>query len=294
MPEIRSGATREEALRASAINDTWVQASSYEFYVGRWSRVVADRFLQWLAVPDAQAWLDVGCGTGALSERILTRCAPERLVGVDPSDGFLSHARAHMPDERAEFRRGDALALPVADHCCDVAVSGLVLNFVRDAPQALAEMRRATRPGGRVAAYVWDYAGEMQMMRCFWDAAAALDPAARDLDEGVRFPLCRAAALRALFEGADLREVEVCALDIPTVFMNFDDYWSPFFGGQGPAPGYCVSLSEGARAALRERIKAALPIGPDGKIRLTARAWAVQGAVEQASPKRASKTRRMG
>jgi SAM-dependent methyltransferase len=275
----RSGATREEAIKAGAINDTWVQASGYEFYVGRWSRVVADRFINWIAVPEAQAWLDVGCGTGALSERILARCEPERLVGVDPSDGFLSHARAHMGDERAEFRLGDAQALPVEDRCFDVAVSALVLNFVREPALAAAEMRRATRTDGKVAAYVWDYAGDMQLMRRFWDAAAALDPAARDLDEGVRFPLCRPDALRALFESASLRDVEVCALDIPTVFMNFDDYWSPFFGGQGPAPGYCVSLPEKNRAALRERIKASLPIEPDGKIRLTARAWAVQGLV---------------
>ncbi|HEY9445453.1 MAG TPA: methyltransferase domain-containing protein [Burkholderiales bacterium] len=271
----RNNTTPDGATR----DDAWVQASGYEFYVGRWSRPVADKFLQWIAVPPGRAWLDVGCGTGALSERILARYEPERLVGVDPSDGFLSHARAHTIDERAEFYLGDAQALPVADRSVDAAVSGLVLNFVRDPARAAAEMRRTTRTGGKVAAYVWDYAGDMQMMRRFWDAAVALDSAARDLDEGVRFPLCRPDPLRALFTAAGLHEVAVCAIDTPTVFMNFDDYWSPFFGGQGPAPGYCMSLPEEARAALRERIRATLPIERDGKIRLTARAWAVQGVV---------------
>ncbi len=144
-------------------------------------------------------------------------------------------------------------------------VSGLVLNFVPDQPRAVAEMRRAARPGGTVAVYVWDYAGEMQLIRRFWDAAIALDPAARDLDEAVRFPLCRPDPLRALFEGADLRDVGTKAIDVPTVFADFDDYWSPFLGGQGPAPGYCMKLPEAGRDALRERLRASLPVARDGR-----------------------------
>jgi SAM-dependent methyltransferase len=261
----------------AARNDVWVQASGYEFYVGRWSRLVADKFLQWIAVPPRQAWLDVGCGTGALCERIVTRCEPARLVGIDPAEGFLSHARAHMTRSRVEFRQGDAQDLPLGERSFDATVSGLVLNFVRNQPKAAAEMRRVTRRAGKVAAYVWDYGGEMQLMRRFWEAASALDPAARELDEGDRFPLCRPDPLRALFEGAGLRDVEVCAIDVPTVFMNFKDYWLPFCGGHGPAPGYCVSLPNEERAALRERLRQTLPTEHDGKIRLTARAWAVQG-----------------
>jgi SAM-dependent methyltransferase len=276
----RNTTVRDHAVHSDvAHNDVWLEASAYEFYVGRWSRLVADKFLQWIAVPPRQAWLDVGCGTGALCERIITRCEPARLVGVDPSDGFLSHARAHATRSRVEFRVGDAQGLAVADRSFDATVSGLVLNFVRDPAKALAEMRRVTRPGGKVAAYVWDYAGEMQLMRHFWNAAVALDPAAYELDEGRRFPLCRPAPLRALFEAAALRDVEVCGIDVPTLFMNFDDYWSPFCGGQGPAPGYCVALPNEERAALRERIRQSLPFEHDGKIHLTARAWAVQGRV---------------
>ncbi|MBF8283654.1 MAG: methyltransferase, partial [Anaerolineales bacterium] len=140
-----------------------------------------------------------------------------------------------------------------------------------------AEMARAAKPESVVAAYVWDYAGKMQMMRHFWNAAAALDPAARDLDEGRRFPICQPEPLRELFQNAGLREVEVRPIDIAADFRDFDDYWSPFLGGQGPAPGYAMSLSDERRAALRERIRAGLPFALDGSIPLVARAWAVRG-----------------
>jgi SAM-dependent methyltransferase len=257
--------------------DVWAAGDAYEPYVGRWSRLVARQFVAWLGVPPGLRWLDVGCGTGALSQVVLEQCAPAKLVGIDASDGFVAHARRHTADARAEFRTGDARALPVEDADFDVAVSGLVLNFVPDHGQAVAEMARAVRPPGVVAAYVWDYAGEMQMMRRFWDAAAALDPAARDKDEGIRFPLCRPEPLRGLFVGAGLADVQVRPIDIPTVFRDFDDYWVPFLGGQAPAPGYCMSLTEERRRALRDRIESLLPVEADGRIRLMARAWAVRG-----------------
>jgi len=154
-----------------------------------------------------------------------------------------------------------------------------VLNFVPAQARALAEMRRAVRPGGAVAVYVWDYAGQMQLMRRFWDAAVALDPAAAELDEGRRFPVCRPEPLAALFQQVGLRDVQSGTIDVPTVFRDFDDYWSPFLGGQAPAPGYCMSLPEDRRAALREHIRAGLPIRPDGSIHLIARAWAVKARV---------------
>jgi hypothetical protein len=128
-----------------------------------------------------------------------------------------------------------------------------------------------------VALYVWDYAGEMQLMRHFWDAAVALDPTAADKDEGRRFPICEPEALARLFDAAGLRAVATRAIDVPTVFSTFDDYWTPFLSGQGPAPGYAMSLTEERRAALRERIRATLPIAADGSIPLRARAWAVRG-----------------
>ncbi len=141
----------------------------------------------------------------------------------------------------------------------------------------VAEMHRAVRQGGRVALYVWDYAGKMEFMRYFWEAASDLDPAARALDEGARFPICHPGRLAALFEDAGLNQVETRPIDLATRFFGFDDYWLPFLGGQGPAPGYTASLSEEARAALRERLRSVLPVQRDGSIHLTARAWAVRG-----------------
>lgn len=257
--------------------DTWAAGDLYEPYVGRWSRLVAREFLAWLGRPAGLDWLDVGCGTGALTHAVLASCDPRRVLGIDPSNGFIGHARRHVADRRARFAVGDAQALPLGSAACDAAVSGLVLNFVPDAARAGAEMRRAVRPGGTAAAYVWDYADRMEMMRHFWDAAVALDPDARDLDEGRRFPLARPETLAALFRGAGLREVETRAIDVPTVFRDFDDYWTPFLGGQAPAPGYCAALSDARRAALRERVRAALPVRTDGAIALVARAWAVRG-----------------
>jgi SAM-dependent methyltransferase len=260
-------------------SDVWASGKLYEPYVGRWSRLVAVDFLAWLTAADGLDWLDVGCGTGALSQAVLVCCPPRSVVGVDASGDFVAHARAHTADRRAEFRVGEARALPVADGAVDAAVSGLVLNFVPEPLRAVAEMRRATRSGGVVAAYVWDYADRMELMRYFWDAAVALDPAAAELDEGRRFPLARPEALAALFQDAGLVDVQTRAIDVPTVFRDFDDYWRPFLGGQAPAPGYCASLSEAARAALRERLRGTLPIAADGTIALIARAWAVRGRV---------------
>jgi SAM-dependent methyltransferase len=255
--------------------DTWAEGDRYEPYVGRWSRLVAREFLAWLGVPADRQWLDVGCGTGALSQSIVDRAQPAEVVGVDRSEGFLALARMRVP--QAQFIVGDAQALAFDDNRFDAAVSGLVINFVPDPGKAAAEMRRVVRAGGAAGAYVWDYAGGMQLMRYFWDAAVALDPAARPLHEAVRFPLCQPDRLLALWTAAGLESPELRAIDVPTVFKDFDDYWSPFLGGQGPAPTYCVSLPEDRREALRQHLQATLPIAADGTISLNARAFAARG-----------------
>ena len=259
------------------VKDTWSSGAAYEPYVGRWSRLVAREFLAWLAIPSGRRWLDVGCGTGALVQTILRVAEPSDVTGVDRSEGYIAYARAAVPDAHVRFLAGDAQALPVESDDYDVVVSGLVLNFVPDPAQAVAEMTRASRPAGTVAAYVWDYADQMQFRRYFWDAASALDPQARALDEGPRFPVCRPEGLERIFSAANLRDVVIRAIDIPTVFRSFDDYWTPFLGGQGAAPSYAMSLDEERRMALRDRIRAALPSAPDGSIPLMARAWAARG-----------------
>jgi SAM-dependent methyltransferase len=257
--------------------EAWASGEAYEPYVGRWSRPVARQFVAWLAVPPGRLWLDVGCGTGSLTETLLQVAAPRAVTGIDAAQAYLDFARAKITDRRAAFQLGDAQALPVETAAYHAVVSGLALNFVPRPEQAVAELARAARPGGLVAAYVWDYAGKMQFMRHFWNIAAALDPAAADLDEGRRFPLCNPGPLADLFQSAGLSGVEVQPIDIWTVFADFADYWSPFLGSQGPAPSYVMSLSEAARTALRERLRASLPFALDGSIPLMARAWAVRG-----------------
>jgi SAM-dependent methyltransferase len=258
-------------------NEVWTSGDAYEPYVGRWSRLVARTFLEWLAVPPGKRWVDVGCGTGALSATVLEIAEPAEAVGIDASPGYVAYAERAIVSPRARFQVADALGLPFADGRYQAAVTGLVLNFVPDPARMVAEMARVTEPGGVVAAYVWDYAGEMQLMRRFWDVAVALDPTAASLDEGRRFPLCRPEPLAELFQAAGLDQVEVRAIDVPTVFRDFDDYWSPFLGGQGSAPGYAMALDEERRAALRGHLRARLPTDADGAIHLTARAWAVRG-----------------
>lgn len=265
-------------MASKPLSDNWERGDPYEQYVGRWSRKVAPQFLSWLDLPAGLRWLDVGCGTGALSAAILDRCAPASVTGVEPSEGFLAKAGEQLA-LRAHLRRGSAAEIPLANAIVDVTVSGLVLNFVPDPRAGLAEMKRVTVPGGSIAAYVWDYAGKMELMRHFWDAAVALDPAAAKLDEGVRFPLCSQRALGELFASVGLREVDTITIDVATPFDNFEDYWRPFLGGQGPAPAYAMSLDENARAQLRDALRARIPARPDGSIALIARAWAVRGTV---------------
>ncbi len=258
--------------------DVWASGAAYESYVGRWSRLVARELVSWLGAPSKSRWLDVGCGTGTLVDAILEHAAPRVVLGIDRSEGFIAHARARVTDARVAFEVGDAQSLPVAGETFDAVVSGLVLNFVPEPAKMVAEMARAGRPGSAIALYVWDYADGMELMRCFWDAAKALDPAAAALDEAVRFPGCAPAPLEALFTATGLSGVATRAIDVQTRFRDFDDYWSPFLGGQGPAPTYAVSLPEGRRVALREALRASLPIASDGSISLTARAWAVRGS----------------
>src|SRR5947209_6317987 len=263
------------------MNDRWDNASSYESYVGRWSRLVAPEFLKWLNQPKDLVWLDVGCGTGALSGTILELNHPRQLTGIDPAERYIGFAQEHFKnDARVSFRVGNAQSLNIDGNSIDVVVSGLVLNFIEDVNKALAEFKRVCRSGAVIGAYVWDYAGKMEMMRHFWDAAVSLFKDAREKDEGVRFPICNPRVLTQLFQSAGLHNIETAFIDVPTEFKNFADFWEPFLSGQAPAPGYCRSLSEEARQTLKEMIYQSLPIEKDGSIHLIARAIAVKAVKE--------------
>jgi SAM-dependent methyltransferase len=263
-----------------AVRDTWASGDAYEPFMGRWSRRVADRFIEWLAPPGRRTWLDVGCGTGALTQTILSKGDPSSVRGLDPSPVFVQHARDRTSDPRADFEVGDATSIRAEDASFDYVVSGLVLNFVPDAKKGLAEMQRVSAPSGEVATYVWDYAAGMQMLRFFWDAARGIDPDAAHLDEGRRFPMCRPEALEELWRQAGFARVNVEPIEVSTVFSDFEDYWNPFLGGQGPAPTYALGLSDEKSQRLREQLRERLPIDAEGQIPLSARAWAVRGTHE--------------
>jgi SAM-dependent methyltransferase len=259
--------------------DAWHAGQPYEQYVGRWSQRVARAFLDWLEPAAGLAWGDVGCGTGALASAVLASCAPSSVFGVDSSEAFVLQARGRLNDPRVKIEVGDATQLPWASDSLDVAVSGLVLNFVSNQEAMVREMARVTRPGGTVAVYLWDYADGMQMIRHFWDAAAEVDPTSRLLDEGARFPICHPDPLRALFETAGLGRVTTHHIEIPTVFESFDDYWKPFLGKTGPAPAYLASVSDDVREGIRRQLESRVAPTQEGRIELLARAWSAKGAV---------------
>jgi SAM-dependent methyltransferase len=258
-------------------SDNWIAGDAYEAYMGRWSRSLARVFVKWLHPEPSAHWLEFGCGTGALTSAICDLCEPASVVACDPSDPFLGHARNNLADARASFVIGGTESLPWREGGFDVVVSGLVLNFLPDLGQIMSSIHERLRPGGTVAAYVWDYAQGMEFLRCFWDEAVASDPSAAALDEGRRFPLCRPEALVSLFQAARLAQVKTELLDIQTNFSNFDDYWTPFLRGTGPAPSYVASLDPQSRDWLRERLKLRLNCRSDKRIHLRARAWAVSG-----------------
>ena len=261
----------------NSAHDAWTAGDSYEKYMGRWSRKIAKNFLGWLSPDPNLTWLEVGCGTGALSAAILDRCTPDQLTGIELSEDFVAAAQKSITDPRATFQTGNAEALLVTDNAVDISVSALMLNFVPDKVKALKEMQRVTKNDGRIAFYVWDYpGGGMQMISKFWEAAILLDPKATELDEAARFPLCTEEGLVRLAKDSGLQNIMSHSLVEDTVFASFDDYWKPFTLGAGPAPGYFAKLAPNKQSALKEALKQTLPTKADGTIHLNARAWGIQ------------------
>jgi trans-aconitate methyltransferase len=260
------------------MNDSWGSGIAYERFMGRWSTLVAHKFLSWLDIAPARTWLDVGCGTGALTRLILESYQPREIIAIDSSADFISHAQCSVINPSVHFKVGMAQSLDFDSNSIDISVSGLVLNFVPQPKDAILEMLRVTRPGGTIGVFLWDYADGMQFLRYFWDAAVEIDDNAREHDEGIRFPVCRKGQLESLVKEAGLRQVEATGIEIKTVFQNFDDYWQPFLGNVGAAPRFLMSMDQKYRQKLEDKLRASLPINDDGSISLDARAWAVKGA----------------
>lgn len=262
----------------SSKSEMWRSAENYDRYMGRWSRRVAPLFLDWLDVAAGVEWLDVGCGTGALSQAIVSHNEPRSLLGIDFAPAFVDLARENVPDPRASFRSGDAQDLDLKTGSFDAVVSGLMLNFVPDRPRALSEMARVARPGGRMAFYVWDYPGRgVGFQRAFWAVAIDLDPAATELNQETRYSFCTEQGLTELARAGGWQDIEAEHLEIVTHFRDFEDYWHPFTLGTGPAPKYCADLDSADRERLRAALLERLPFEPDGSLRFVANAWAIRG-----------------
>jgi SAM-dependent methyltransferase len=253
-------------------------SDAFERFMGRWSRPLAQSFVTFAQVGDGDRVLDVGCGTGAVAAAVLSATASARVTGLDASATYVEHARARTSSDRASFQAGDARQLPFADDMFDSTLSLLVINFVPDRDTALREMVRVTRPGGTVAAAVWDYGEGMEMLRVFWDEAVAIDAAADARDER-HMPLCRQGELSAAWRQQGLADVRETALAVPLRFSSFEDFWLPFLLGQGPAGAYVASLPESRQGLLRDRLRTRLVAEGDGPFTLHGRAWAVKGAV---------------
>ena len=258
------------------VPDRWTSGADYEQWMGRWSRLLANEFLTWLALPRGLRWLDICCGSGVVTEAILERNAPASIAGVDASPEQIKFARRYRDRPNVTFQTADAGALPFAASSFDVAVCGLGLNYISHPARALREFCRVTSPGATLAAYVWDYEEGAQFLRAFWDAALLVDPEANAFDQGRRFPICTEKALLSTFRQAGLNDPSVHALEIVTHFTSFDDYWQPLLTGQGSAPGYLATRDEEIKTAICNRLRSSLPAS-DGTITLSARAWAARG-----------------
>lgn len=251
-------------------------AEAYDRFVGRYGPPLAAELIGLAGVGPAMRALDVGCGPGALTRALSDRVGSNgRVAAVEPSEGFAVACRARVPE--ADVRVAAAESLPFPDGSFDVVVAQLVVNFMADAEAGVREMARVARPGGSVAACVWDYGGGMTLLRAFWDAAREVEPeAASRADEGVAMPWCREGHLDALWTAVGLVGVTGSSIQVDAAYEGFDDLWSPLPAGVGPAGAWCAALASEPRAAVKEALRRRLDVG-EGPFTLTARAWAVVG-----------------
>jgi ubiquinone/menaquinone biosynthesis C-methylase UbiE len=253
-------------------------SAAYERAMGRWSRAVAPIFLQWLASPASARWLDVGCGTGVLAHTLVELSSPARVVGIDPEVAQIAQASRRLAAGRATFQVADACRLPFADASFDIAASALVLNFIAERSQAISEMRRVTRGGGSVAAYVWDFAEELS-------PSGPLRRAMRRF--GVDLPVIpgtaesRIEALRILFEQAALERIETRTIDVCLAYQDFQDFWQAQTPSYSPTTKIIASMTDGERTRVMRTIRAELPAAPGGVIEYFARANAIKARVSR-------------
>jgi SAM-dependent methyltransferase len=264
---------------------TAADAAAYERLMGRWSPLLAERLIAFAGLTAGDAVLDLGCGTGSLALTLARRTEPRRILGVDIAPAYIDYAAGRSGDPRLAFCHGDATSLALPDAAFDRSFSLLALNFVATPHRALAELARVTRPGGTVAAAVWDFTGGLVYQRIFWDTAAALDPAAaRARDRQLAGALTHPGEIEAAFAAAGLGDVAGATLTIRQEYRDFADYWLPIRGAEGPVGDYVKRLPPDRLAALETALAAAYGAGGgDGPRSFAASAWAAKGTVPPAA-----------
>ena len=249
--------------------------AAYERYMGKWSRLAGQAFLDWLEPKPDSRWLDVGCGTGAFTELIFERCSPSSVKGIDPSEAQLAHARERFAGKQAEFLKGDAMSLPFKDGVFDVAVMPLVLFFVPEPAKGVAEMSRVATPGGLIAAYVWDMPGGGFPYALVREELRGLGI---ELSTEPRPDVSSLDALRRLWAAESFEYAQTREITVERTFADFEDYWTTIQGGPSFAPVF-KAMTPADREKLKARLRGRLPAGPGGKITCSARAHAVKGRV---------------
>ena len=252
---------------------------SYEAFMGRWSRHIATQFLEWVAPQAGKAWLDVGCGAGMLAQSIVENYAPESVMGVDPLEASIDHARAHEANAGISFNVGDAQDLPFEDSAFDIVVSGLMIKFVPDKLRAVSEMKRVSRPGGTVALYDWDMGGDKNTTRHFWRAITDIAPELMKGRASDRPPMTETATVADKFREAGLTKVEERNFVFTGRYTNFEDYWYPATHNVQNVGRFYQKLSPDQRIAVHDRLKQTLPFAADGSISFESEASAVIGNV---------------
>ncbi|MFW9930100.1 MAG: class I SAM-dependent methyltransferase [Candidatus Thorarchaeota archaeon] len=258
-------------------SNNWNNTALYNEFMGKWSKLVAQQFISWLGTDHTifrKSWIDIGCGTGALTFEIVKLTNPIRVIGIDPSLNYLPKIK-HLPN--VSFEVGSSTQIPAMTESFDFVVSGLALNFMSDIDASLKEMLRVLKSNGILALYVWDYSEQMEFLRIFWDTAMEIKSEAKFLDEGGIFPICKKSALLKLFTNNHLKAIDIKEIIIETNFINFDSYWNPFLGGQGPAGSFLLSLNESEKNLLRRKLISKISKANDEPIKLKARSFAIQG-----------------
>jgi SAM-dependent methyltransferase len=262
--------------RMASTDNLFTDGDAYERMMGRWSRLAGATFMHWLDPPKNLRWLDAGCGNGAFTEELISRCSPASATAIDPSEDQLAYARTRPGVQAADFRVGDAQRLAFADHSFDVAIMALVISFLPDPDRAVAEMARVVRPGGWVAAYMWDTLGGgaptnpvyLAIESMGFSAARPPTPAASGRE-----------AMQASWEKAGLESIDTRVIRIPVTYADFDDFWISNAAPIGPQGKLIAGMSPAVREQLRSRLRDRLPIAADGRIAYESFANAVKGRV---------------